>query len=52
VQDLRRYESATQQSVRAATGRYLMADGRVALSIVPRGQAATALPGSEPATVA
>ena len=52
AQDLRRYESATQQSVRAAAGRYLMADGRVALSIVPRNQAATALPGSEPVTVA
>ena len=51
-QDLRRYEAATQQSVRAAAGKYLMADGRVALSIVPRGQAATALPGSEPVTVA
>ena len=52
AQDLRRYEAATQQSVRAAAGRYLMADGRVALSIVPRGQAATALPGSETVTVA
>jgi zinc protease len=47
TQDLKRYESATQQSVRVATGRYLMAEGRVALCIVPRGQAAAALPGSE-----
>jgi zinc protease len=51
-EDLRRYESASQQSVRLAAGRYLMAEGRVALSIVPRGQAGAALPGSEVATVA
>jgi zinc protease len=47
AQDLQRYESATQQSVRAAAGRYLMTEGRVSLSIVPRGQAGAALPGSE-----
>jgi zinc protease len=47
AEDLQRYESATQQSVRMAAGRYLMTEGRVALSIVPRGQAASALPGSE-----
>jgi zinc protease len=52
AQDLGRYESATQQSVRLAAGRYLMAEERVALSIVPRGQAAMALPGSELIAVA
>jgi zinc protease len=51
AQDLDRYESATQDSVRAAAGRFLLADGRVMLSIVPRGQAAAALPGSEPIAV-
>ena len=52
AQDLERYESATQDSVRAAAGRFLLAEGRVMLSIVPRGQAAAALPGSEPISVA
>ena len=53
AQDFERYESATQDSVRAAAGRFLLAEGRVMLCIVPRGQAtAAALPGSEPISVA
>ena len=52
AQDLRRYDAATQHSVRIAAGRYLMAEGRVMLSIVPRGQANAALPGSERIPVA
>jgi zinc protease len=49
--DLERYRSATRQSVRDAARTYLAFDRRVLLSIVPRGQAALALPGSEPVTV-
>ena len=52
AQDLQRYEAATQHSVRAAAARYLMTEGRVSLSIVPRGQPGAALPGSEPISVA
>ena len=47
AEDLERYRAATAESVRAAAGRYLRFDARVALSIVPRGQGALALPGSE-----
>jgi zinc protease len=51
AQDLARYESASRDSVRVATGRHLTAAGRVVLSIVPRGQAAVALPDSEPVAI-
>jgi zinc protease len=49
--DLDRYRSATNESVRATARRCLAFDRRVLLSIVPRGQAALALPGSEPVSV-
>jgi len=49
--DLARYQRASRESVRAAARRYLAFDRRVLLSIVPRGQAALALPGSEPVSV-
>jgi len=49
--DLARYQRATRESVRSAARRYLAFDRRVVLSIVPRGQAALALPGSEPVSV-
>jgi zinc protease len=45
--DLARYQSATAESVRAAAGQVLRFDARVVLSIVPKGQHALALPGSE-----
>jgi hypothetical protein len=37
--------------VRAAAQQYLRPDRRVVLSVVPRGRAADALPGSEPVAV-
>jgi zinc protease len=49
--DLARYQSATAESVRAAAAAHLKFDRRVVLSIVPRGQQALALPGSEPVSV-
>ena len=49
--DLERYRRATPLTVRNAVRMYLAFDRRVLLSIVPRGQAALALPGSEPVTV-
>ncbi len=49
--DLARYRAATRESVRAAARTHLAFDRRVLLSIVPRGQAALALPGSEPVAV-
>src|SRR2546425_5970793 len=49
--DLDRYRAATRESVRNAVRKYLAFDRRVLLSIVPRGQAALALPGSEPIAV-
>jgi len=49
--DLDRYRLATPESVRDAAQRYLRPDRRVVLSVVPRGQTAEALPGSEPVTV-
>ena len=49
--DLGRYRSATRESVRATAQKYLAFDRRVLLSIVPRGQQALALPGSEPVAV-
>src|SRR6187549_1638352 len=50
ARDLERYQAATAESIRAAA-MYLREDRRVALSIVPRGQVATALPGSIPVAV-
>jgi zinc protease len=49
--DLERYRAATADSVRAAAARHLAFDRRVVLSIVPRGQRALAIPGSEPVAV-
>ncbi len=49
--DLERYRGATRETVRHAARQYLAFDRRVLLSIVPRGQAALALPGSEPVAV-
>ena len=51
AQDLDRYRLATPESVRGAARRYLRPDRRVVLSVVPRGRAADALPGSEPVSV-
>ena len=49
--DLDRYRRATPLTVRNAVRKYLAFDRRVLLSIVPRGHAALALPGSEPVAV-
>jgi len=49
--DLARYRAATPDRVRAAAREHLRFDRRVLLSVVPRGQAALALPGSEPVSV-
>ena len=49
--DLARYRAATRESVRATARKYLAFDRRVMLSVVPKGQAALALPGSEPVAV-
>ena len=46
--DLDRYRRATHDSVRSAAARYLRRDARVVLSVIPRGQLALALAGSEP----
>jgi zinc protease len=51
TKDLDRYRHATPESVRDAAQRYLRPDRRVVLSVVPRGRAADALPGSEPVAV-
>jgi zinc protease len=51
ARDVERYESATQQSVTSAARRVLHFDRRVILSVVPRGQQALALAGSEPVAV-
>ncbi len=48
--DLGRYRQATSESVRAAVKRHLAFDRRVLLSVIPKGQQALALPGSEPVT--
>ena len=49
--DLTRYSSASADSVRDVAAGYLGVDKRVLLSVVPRGKAALALPGSEPVAV-
>ena len=49
--DLGRYQHATALSVQTAARRHLRADRRVMLSVVPRGQAAAALDGSEEVSV-
>ena len=49
--DLSRYREATTASVRAAAARFLGVDRRVILSVVPRGQRALALSGSQPVSV-
>jgi zinc protease len=49
--DLRRYRSATPDSLRATAQRHLRLDRRVQMSVVPRGQSALALSGSEPISV-
>jgi len=51
ARDLARYRDATPESVRAVAQRYLRFDARVTLSVMPRGQAAMALSGSEPVSV-
>jgi zinc protease len=50
-QDVDRYASATQESLGSAAARVLQFDRRVVLSVVPRGQQALALPGSEAVVV-
>jgi zinc protease len=49
--DVERYRAASQESVRAAAQGTLSFDRRVVLSVVPRGQQALALPGSQPVSV-
>jgi zinc protease len=48
ARDLARYREATADRLREAARAYLPAHARVALGIVPRGQAALGLPGSRP----
>ena len=49
--DLDRYRRATHETVREASLRHLRRDARVVLSVIPRGQPALALAGSEPVSV-
>jgi zinc protease len=49
--DLDRYRRATHESVRSAAARYLRRDARVVLSVIPRGQPALALAGSDAVSV-
>ena len=49
--DLARYKQATPESLRRAAKQWLHFDQRVVLSVVPRGQTAGALAGSEPVSV-
>jgi zinc protease len=49
--DLDRYRQATHESVRSAAARFLRRDARVVLSVIPRGQPAFALAGSDPVSV-
>jgi len=49
--DLDRYRGATHERVRSAAARHLRRDARVVLSVIPRGQPALALTGSDPVFV-
>jgi zinc protease len=49
--DLERYRRATDEGLRRAAARWLVPDGRVVLSVVPRGRVALALERSSPAVV-
>jgi zinc protease len=51
ARDLARYRNATAAGLRQATARHLDRARRVALSVVPRGRTALALPDSRPVTV-
>jgi len=51
AQDLARYTCATRESVQAAARRLLRFDARVVLSVVPNGQTALALAGSQHVSV-
>jgi zinc protease len=51
MHDLARYRSATPETVRNAAERYLSANGRVTLSVVPKGHEALALFGSSAVSV-
>ena len=51
ARDLARYQSVTRESLQAAVQRYLRNSNRVALSMVPKGKAIFALPGSVPSLV-
>jgi zinc protease len=51
ARDVARYREATAETVRVAAARALRFDARVILSIVPHGQQALALAGSEPVAV-
>jgi zinc protease len=51
ARDVERYQAASQQTVASAARDVLHFDRRVVLSVVPRGQQALALPGSEPVAV-
>jgi zinc protease len=52
ARDVERYRAATALDIREAVARHLASDRRVLLSVVPKGQRALALPGSEPVSVA
>jgi zinc protease len=49
--DLDRYRRATHEGVRSAAERHLRRDARIVLSVIPRGQPALALAGSDPVSV-
>jgi zinc protease len=49
--DIQRYRNADAPAIRAAAQETLRGDRRMLLSVVPRGQHALALPGSEPVAV-
>ena len=51
MHDLARYRNATPETVRNAAERYLSANRRVALSVVPKGHEALALSGSSAVSV-
>jgi zinc protease len=49
--DLARYRNVTADALKRAAAEWLRPDRRVALSVVPRGRIALALPNSAPVTV-